>query len=771
MNQTSNSFTQSNAFVFILAFLLGWCTYSLKLVSIIKLLGELDFKFYPLLMLAQGISLFVSMKVLTKASKQNEKLFYILSLITGFLIVFITSTVSFNNWALEQYGWLYSCFIFLLTTFVVLAIDMTTRLLVTSKISMLKNPKAAAVVTFTGEIGVISGALISLGIATSMESLPEFFNPFFMSIPFTLSFFCLLLITKERKVDKLEIENETIKTALQQHNKSLKKSIRSYLPFMIALLTIVMVCKHFQGFAVFIGLKQWQESSMQSIPTIFSTLAIIQNGLILLFIVPSLLGRSKSTNWTRGFNYFFGFQAMSMFFISIYPIAASLIGTGIIRKITQRSYLNKSLNMLIASIPEGVRFEVKGTAQKYAHSLSYLMLAVFSYLAIYEFIPFQAVWILAGVLSLLGLWVLFKLLKRLNTFHLGNIKEFNTCPFNVYEAITSCYALANKDATHYYPDVSHILDQDDTRSIFKKAIIHTIGEMKNQVAISYLMISFWRYQREDIQLEILLSLSKFKGIEIDNFFQQVLKQTMQEDTRRGELRVSLCTTITTRLPQESILLAQEIIEKYPDDERIIGNAIDVLGDIASRKYSKTIYKYLAKFLQPTYSRRIRINTIKHIYRISTYRKQIHQIIVELQQTDVLEDKTGSVYLCGILGIADYLPFINDLNQATMKMHSTVLLTMLRLEQEGAEVDFLKLLLNANQKDSQRFIKQLHRVEDDNLRYLIYNILLTSYPDRVSDVLYMMRDSFKNFDQDRQIIVEEAERMAVKISDDLLYQVD
>jgi len=138
---------------------------------------------------------------------------------------------------------------------------------------------------------------------------------------------------------------------------------------------------------------------------------------------------------------------------------------------------------------------------------------------------------------------------------------------------------------------------------------------------------------------------------------------------------------------------------------------------------------------------------------------------------VLEDKTGSAYLCGILGIKDYLAFVEQLNQATMKMHSTVLLTLLRLEQEGAEHNFLKLLLNANKKDSQRFIKQLHRVEEDQQRYLVYNTLLTEYPDRVSDVVYMMRDSYKNFDQDRQIIIEEAERMAVKVSDDLLYQID
>ena len=111
-----------------------------------------------------------------------------------------------------------------------------------------------------------------------------------------------------------------------------------------------------------------------------------------------------------------------------------------------------------------------------------------------------------------------------------------------------------------------------------------------------------------------------------------------------------------------------------------------------------------------------------------------------------------------------------LNAATLSMHSTVLLTMLRLEQENAELNFLNLLLNANSEDSQRFIKQLHRIADEKQRYLIYYTLLETYPDRVSDVLYMMRDSYKNFDKDRQMITEEAERLSIKISDDLLYAV-
>ena len=110
-----------------------------------------------------------------------------------------------------------------------------------------------------------------------------------------------------------------------------------------------------------------------------------------------------------------------------------------------------------------------------------------------------------------------------------------------------------------------------------------------------------------------------------------------------------------------------------------------------------------------------------------------------------------------------------LDQATLNKHSTVLLTMLRLEQEDADSNFLNLLLNANRDDAQRFIKQLYRVDNDKQRYQVYFTLLNSFPDRVNDVLYMMRDSFKNFDKDRQIIIEEAERLNVKISDDLLYQ--
>lgn len=769
MNSKHGSIIQSNAFIYILAFMLGWCSYSLKLVSIIKLLGELDFGLYPILMVAQGISLFVSMNVLTKVSRESEKLFYLLTLATGFLIVFITSTVSFNQWAIAQYGWLYSCVIFLLTTFIILAIDITTRLLVTSKISMLKNPKAAVVVTFAGETGIILGAVLTLLMAQFMETLPLFLNPFVMSIPFTLSLLCLYLVTKAPATSRVETENEQIKTMLGQHSEDLKHSARKFLPYLVALITIVMICKHFQGFAVFVGLKEWQEASNKTIPTMFSILAIIQNGLILAFMIPSLFSKSKSTSWTRGYKYFFGFQAMSMFLITIYPVAATLIGTGVIRKITQRSFLNKSFNMLTSSIPDDIRFKAKSTAQQYGHSLAYLLLAFFSYLAIYNFIAFQVVWLIAGIAALLGFWLVYLLLKKLNSFHMQNIKEFVDRPFNIYEVISSSFALANRDAINYQKDITDILQHKKNRSIFIKALIHTLGEMRSKDSIDFLMRSFRHYQREDIQLEILRSLDKFKYRKIDLFFIKVLEETMLNDTNRGELKISFCETISSRIPKPSLVLATEMINSHPENENIIGNAVDVLGDIAARGQTKKIYKYLSAFLAPNYSRRIRINTIKHIYSDETYHQQVHDNIQSLQASDNFDDRTGAVYLCGVLGLKEYLPYINEFNLETDKKNSTILLTLLRLEQKDADVDFLNLLLSASEQDRRQYIKQLHRVSKDSQRYAVYNRLLERYPERVSEVLFLMRDSQRNFDKDRELIIEEAERTGIKISDELIYQ--
>lgn len=766
----AKSLFKSNLFIYFLVFLLGWCTYSLKLVSIIKLLGELDFKFYPILMLAQGTSLFLSMKIMTKISEQNEKIFYFTALFAGFGLVFFTSSTTLNQWAKLEFSWMYSCVVFMLSTFIILAIDITTRLLVTNKLSLLENPKASAYVNFAEELGVILGASITLGLASSVVNLFELFTPITMTLPFTLALLCLTLISKQESAPLVLIENPKIRQALDEHSYRLRRNIGKYLWFMVALVCIVMVCKHLQGFAVFVGLKKWQELTQQSISTIFSILAIVQNGLIMIFILPSLFGNRNSTRWSRGFNFFFSLQTLSMFFIVAFPFATSLIGSGVLRKIAQRAFLNPSMTMLIASIPKAIRFEIKSKSQKFAHSISYLVLASLSYLAINQYIKFEIVWLVAALISLSGFFVLNILLRKLNFFHAKNIKEFKTCPFNVYEAISSCYALANRDACRYYHDLARALELEETAPIFKKAVIHTIGEMRNKESVNYLMALFRKLPREDIQLEILRALNKHNRLEIDHFFQNVLKETMFSDTGRGELRISFCEIISQRMPESSVSLATRVIENHPTDSRVVGNAVDVLGDIADRVRSKKIYEYLAKFLSPEYKRRVRINAIKHLYHLPKYRSQIEEIILNVHNSSEMEDRTGAAYLYGVLGITDHLPYVQALNTQTGCRNATVLLSLLRLNQENVEADIVNLLREATPQQAKVYINQIYRVKEKKLRYTVYFHLLQYHPENLNDILHLMRDSQKNFDMDRLAIIKEADRLGIKISDDLLYRI-
>jgi hypothetical protein len=764
------SIFESNWFIFLLAFLLGWCGYSLKLVSIIKLIGDLDFKFYPLLMLLQGISLFASMKILSKISEQNERLFYLISLFSGLFLVFVTNNDDINRWAQQRFDWLYPFAVFMLSSFIILAIDITTRLLVTSKLSMLQDPRAAARVNFFGELGVILGAGLTLVLAQFAQLLPSFLEATAMSIPFIISLMCLYKVTSSESTIPLKASNEVINRSLEQHTDSLRISLKRYLPYMIGLIAIVMICKQFQGFAVLIGLKEWQISSQQTVSTLFSTLSLIQNGLIILFILPSVFGKDQSTIWSMGFRFFFVIQAFSMFLLGIYAAPATLIGTGIIRKITQRSFLGKSLNMLISSIPKAVRFEAKSKSQKWAHSLSYLFLALFSYLAIYDYISYSVVWVFAGILSLLGLYVLYHLLKQLNHFHMRNIREYSTCPFNVYEAISSCYSLANGDARRYYKQISVILDRKNNRSIFNKAMIHTLGEMRKDETVDYLIKIFYDTRREDVQLELLKALNKFDSLKIDNFFQSVLRKTIFEDTERGELKISFCEIIAERMPHSSITTTTQIIEKNTASDRVIANAIDVLGEVTKHSENENIHEYLSKFLGSKYTRRIRINSIKHLYHVNKYKNDIERIILSAHHSKLLEDRAGAAYLYGVLGISKQIDYVQQLNRETKKRNPTVLLSLLRLNVEGAQDDFIELLRESNSVEILIYINQLYRVRNDRQRYTIYFALLRKYPEHVSDILRSMKDSFKNFDHDRLVVIEEADRLGIKISDDLLYQI-
>lgn len=762
------SLRNSNTSVFFLAFFLGWASFSLKLVSIVKLLGELNFELYPLLMLAQGVSLFASLKLMTKVSENNERLFYLISLIAGFIIVVFTNTFEINDWVLSEYGWKYSCIVFILSTLIILAIDVTTRLLVTNKISMLQNPKAASYVTFSGEFGVMVGATLSYFINLQQSIYPSFVMPFLMSLPFTISLILLFSISGSSLPESGRKLNPKIEKALSEHSISLKAQLKRYLPVLIALVTAVMLCKYFQGFAVILGLKQWQENSNQTITAIFSILAVAQNGLVLLMILPSFFEKGRSTVWSKGFNILFYIQSISMFIITIVPTPATLIGTGVIRKIAQRSFLGQSLNMLFSSIPKSVRFEAKSKSQKYAHTIAFVTLSIVSYLAINELIIYAVVWMLALVSALVGIILVRLLIQRLNRFHVENILEFSRCPFNVYEAISSCYSLANKDAHNYYPKISNIISKKYSRSIFAKALIHTMGEMKNKGAIDYLFNLFAVAKREDVQLEILKALNRFDSLEVDDFMLNVLKKTMYEDTQRGELRTSFCEVISKRLPEASISAATHAIEKNENDSRVVGNAIDILGEIGHSVQTKKVQQYLVKFLSNDYPRRVKLNTIRHLYHLPKHRQKIEQLISELKRSSTLDDQAGAAYLYGALRETGEIEFISELNVQTKRRNATVLLSLIRLGDEGAEIDFIHLLREAESAQALVYVKQLYRVREHAVRYSIYSAILERYPEDISYVLHAMRDSYKNFDRDRQVIIEEAERRGITISDDLLY---
>ena len=759
-----------NLAVYLLALFLGWAGYSLKLVSIVKLLGELDFKFYPLLMLIQGVTLFGSIKLMTRISENNEKRFYVITLVLGLLLAFVANNFEFNQFARNELGWRYSFIVFLLSAFVMLAIDITTRLLVTSKISMLENPKAATIVTFFGEAGGLAGAILTLLLTQSVMFFNSILTPLVMSFPFVVALLFIFLMQGEEKASSSYSDNPKIEEALKQHSITLKQHLRYFLPVLIAIVSVVLMLKHIQGFAVIVGLKQWQESSEQSITSLFSVLAIIQYTLILLILVPYFFVKNKSTMWSGGFRVLFFAQTFTMLLISIIPSPVTLLASGVIRKIIHRSFVGKSMNMLISSIPESIRFEVKSKSQKVAHTVAFVTLSLLSFLAINNWISFQVVWFLGAVTAVIGIFLVRSLLRKLNRFHVENILEFSRCPFNVYEAISSCHSLANKDAAKYFSKVSNVINKKYSRSIFAKALIHTMGEMKNPQAIEYLFELFYVAKREDVQLEILKALNRFEGLEIDHFMLTVLKKTMYQDTQRGELRTSFCRVIADRLPQQSIGIATQAIEENPDDSRVIGNAIDVLGEISSQRQTKKINRYLAKFLSNDFSRRVRLNAIKHLYHVARHKRQIEDILVGLESSSKLQDQAGAAYLYGVLSVSEKIEFVQQLNIVTDRRNSTVLLSLIRLGVSGTEYDFIHLLREADSKQALNYLKQLYRVREKRFRYLVYSAILERYPEDVSHVLHAMRDSFKNFDEDRRVIIEEAQRRGIAISDDLLYLV-
>jgi len=750
--QNMNRLRNSHPLVFLFTFWAGWGLYNLKLVSVVKLLDDLSLDAYPPLMLAQAALIFFSIKAIEWVAKKSSKWFYG---IAGLFALLVSSTAvfpwaqHFAIFASPSFKMAVSCSYFLLSSLAVILVEMALKGIQSNNISLLKNPHISGQLCLSLELGIIAGALYTLvGNSLQMHDLDYITN----AIPFAFMLFMFPVFRAE-----------PVKTLVDKTSKESSKE-RDFLrypfvPFLILLSIILLTSKHIQGLGVILGMLEIKTGGASQISVIFSKLNLAQTVAIIFGLIPSFFKQKSTYTWGRGVRIFLGLQAVSMGLLVFYSPAVMLIGTGIGRKLTQHLWLNKSIPILDSNIPYDVRFHVKKITEKYGQAISYVLIAIASAMVFYGPVPKMVLWLGGCALAVFGLLIRKRLLDTLNEFQVGNIVKSD-----LYEAVNACYSLANPESGKHYMALLNIL-KNKPRPMLAKAIIFSLGKMKEQRSVPYICDFYHKNDREDIQLVAVDALMNYPSHNVDLFFQRCLQGLITKQKSLGELRVSVFNSISSKIENVAILTLLDLLEVKKDDPLVVANTLILLGELAVKRQDEALFDILAKYLAPEYERRIRSNVIMYVYHSDKYRQAAQEGLDTFLTSNDLYDRTAVAFLAGNLKLRGLLPFVLENSLENEHQNSTLLISLLKMGHKQSAVWFADYLMNREENDVMTALNQLNFVPNQAQRFLVYFQILTRYSDRVGELLDALRRTKRNFDSDRQVIRSEAKRLGIKIEAD------
>jgi HEAT repeat protein len=738
--------TQSDLPYYLLSFLGGFCIYILKLASVVKVLDDLGMSFYPWLMLIQGFSIYAAIKF--SETKATEKPFEFCSMIfvAGLIVVGVGNAPGYSDYFQSHF---FSIGLFVTSSILLSLIEVNLNDIIFSQISLLKNPRIATSLALFEETGALSGAALTFFGGSLAHSKLTFTTSL---IPFVLSA-VLLFALKKKEGNKTE--------AIVKPKPAESISLRIY-PFsfmVIGLFTALLCLKHLQGFTVMVGLDQLKGQGGDGLTKIFSQFSMIQTSLIFVVLLTSLWRKNRLPTWSKGIKSFLTIQSVSMGLLLAIPNPFLYLGTGAMRKIWQHTFLEESMNILNSSLPHAIRIKVRSMMERYGNLVAYTLLAGVSYLCINKFVPMWTAWVLTAAIGGIGLIMRKKLFSTLTDYQVGNIVRTD-----VYEAVNSCYTLANPEASNHAMAMISLMNQKP-RPILLKAIIKSLGNMHSEEAIIPLMNIYQVNTREDVQLAAIESLLKFKSHDIDLFLLSSLQKIIEEQTSLGEIRRSIFTAITSRLNDVAIPMLLGILKNNPEDQRIIANVLIVLGEIAVRRDDLALLEKISEYLAPQYTRRVRANALIFLFHHKKFHHKASSIFGTFLASNDEYDRSAVAFLAGELRLRGMMGFVLENSKTQNHHNSTLLMALLKLGYDEASYLCADLILNASAEQRVIALNQLSAINNSNTRYKVYFEVIEKFPDRVNDFLHLLVKSNRDYDEDRCLIHKEAKRLGLDVLED------
>jgi HEAT repeat protein len=737
--------TQTDIPYFSLSFLGGFCIYILKLASVVKVLDDLGMEFYPWLMLIQGFSIYGAVKYSEKFSSRSPFEFCSMIFLAGLVIVGLGNIPEIQP---SIYPQVFSIGLFVASSILLSLLEVNLNDIIFSQISLLKNPRIATSLALFEETGALVGASLTFfggSLANSKTNL------MISLVPFVLS--SLLIISLKKK--------ESTKVEVSQKSRSTDEVSLKLYPFsmmVIGLFTTLLCLKHLQGFTVMVGLNELKGQGGHGLTKIFSQFSMIQTSLIFVVLLTSMWRKSRLPTWSKGINSFFAIQTVSMTALMAIPNPFLYLGTGAMRKIWQHTFLEESMNILNSSLPTEIRIKVRSLMERYGNLVAYSLLAGISYLCINKITPMWTAWIITSGLGVLGLVMRKRLFSTLTDYQVGNMVRTD-----VYEAVNSCYSLANPEASNHAMAMISLMNQKP-KPMLLKAIIRSLGNMHSEEAIVPLMQIYQTNTREDVQLAAIESLLKFKSHEIDYFLLKSLQKVIEEQTSLGEIRRSIFTAITSRLSDVAIPTLLGILKNNPEDQRIIANVLIVMGEIAVKQNDIALLDKISEYLGPQYTRRVRANALMFLFHHKRYHAKASSIFGTFLASNDEYDRSAVAFLAGELHLKGMMGFVLENSKTQSHHNSTLLMALLKLGYDEATYLCADLILNVPE---QRVValNQLSAINNNSTRYKVYFEVLEKFPDRINEFLQYLVKSNRDYDDDRCLIHKEAKRLGLEVMED------
>ncbi len=720
----------STPILFALAFSVGCCVFHLQVVSIVKLLQETGLQFLPSLMVIQALSSWLLLRLWGTSAVSSVDKFFLTALGVGFSIALFSKLVPSSDP-------IYLGSLYVLSQLSISALRMGIHVTFSKRISILRNPQISTQLSMAEESGFLIGALI-------LAYLPgEGWGYLILATsPFVLGAFLFGSVQKHGMLRR---------TASSQATHGPRRR-PSFFKVMIGLFTLVASLKSIQWFGMAYGLTLAAQAG-SSLIKVFSQTALIQSALTVTILGASLGFSKKIPTWSLGFKAILIGQAISALTLMAFPGPLLLVGAEIFRKVMEHGFLARSLQLLTSSIPDEDRLEIRHLMERWSTTIGVVAGGLLSLALMNSLLPMWSLWVVAFGMAIGGLFVLNKLFENLSDFHVANLNRAR-----LDGIIQACQVLGSPECKKHYAALTTLLKRGP-RPIITKNILTALGRMQEKAVISF-ATPFMNSNREDIQLSAVRALVGYRGHEVNLI---LLKKVREMVGSPSAIRINVIRCMTQRLERLVIPYFIELVEAQPED-RVMANAIEILGEIAHDQKDAELKSYLSKFLEHPTSRRIRANAVVVLLGDRRYHDKALEAFERLLTSAEEADQDAAAYVAGRCGLSAHEAFIWERSERQRHRNDTLLLALHRLRNPSAPALIAGAVIEDDEEKSLMTLTKLS-VLSPSARSEVFFEIIEQWPEKLELVLSRMRKSQREFDHDRELIREEAHRRGVDLHEE------